>query len=160
MLWLVGPSRGRDKTVSIANSVDIRRAPNVVWPYLVDWERLDRWMTEADRFRVTGDRREGVGVEAEARVRIAGIATHDRIRVVRWEPPWVLEMEHLGWVRGRGYMELTPAEESGTTLFWREDLIPPWGVVGRIGMRLLQGRMRRIFRRDLRRLQRLVESGP
>lgn len=159
MPWLVGPSAGGDKTIHITNSVDLRRAPQVVWPYLVDWERLHRWMSEADRFRVTGERREGVGVEAEARVRVAGITTHDRIRVVRWEPPWVLEMEHLGWVRGRGYMELTPDEEGGTTLFWREELVPPWGMIGRIGMRLLKGRMRRIFRRDLERLQRLVESG-
>ncbi|HEX2032146.1 MAG TPA: SRPBCC family protein [Actinomycetota bacterium] len=159
MAWLVGPPGGGDRTAYIANTIEIRRAPHLVWPYLVDWERLDRWMSEADRFRVTGDRREGVGVEAEARVRIAGITTHDRIRVLRWEPPWVLEMEHLGWVRGRGYMELTPGQEGGTTLFWREELIPPWGVLGRIGMRLLKGRMSRIFRGDLQQLRRLVESG-
>lgn len=159
MPWLVGPPSGGDRTVYITTSVDIRGAPQVVWPYLVDWERLDRWMIEADSFRLVGDRREGVGVEAQARVRIAGITTHDRIRVVRWEPPWVLEMEHLGWVRGRGYIELTPAKEGGTTLFWREELVPPWGFVGRLGMRLLSGRMRRIFRRDLELLRRLVEAG-
>lgn len=158
MPCLIGPSPGVSKVLYIANTVDIRRAPQVVWRYLVDWERLGRWMTEADQFRVTGDRREGVGVEAEARVRIAGITTRDRIRVVGWEPPWILEIEHQGWVRGRGYMELSPGEEGGTNLFWREELVPPWGLLGRIGLRLVQRRMRRVFLRDLERLQRLVEA--
>lgn len=154
---LIGPSPGRSKTVSIVSTTQIRRRPLAVWPYLVDWERLDRWMQEARDFRVMGAQREGVGTEAEATVRIAGITTRDRIRVSRWEPPYVLELEHLGWVTGRGYMELTPGE-AGTDVFWREELDPPWGILGRIGMRLMRPVMRRTFRRDLRLLKDLVEE--
>ena len=146
------PKRRVDITVSIR----VGREPHVVWPYLVDWERLDRWMLEARDFRLTGDRREGVGVEAVTSVRIAGITTRDPIRVTRWEPPWVLELEHLGWVKGTGYMELTP-DDRRTTLFWRESLIPPLGWLGAIGLRLMAPFMRRIFLRDLRALRNLVE---
>jgi uncharacterized protein YndB with AHSA1/START domain len=135
----------------------IRRPPEVVWPFLVDWERLDRWMAEARAFRVVGRRREGVGVEAKATIRIAGITTRDLVRVTRWEPPRVLEIAHLGWVRGRGFMQLSP-RDGGSTLLWREELRPPWGVVGRLGMSLAFPLMRRTFRRDLRLLKALVES--
>jgi hypothetical protein len=128
----------------------------VVWPYLVDWERLDRWMEEIADVRVTSEHREGVGVEAEATVRIGGIATHDRIRVARWEPPYVLEIVHLGWVRGTGTMELSKTG-TGSLLFWRESLVPPWGPVGRLGMRLFLPLLLRIFRRDLARLKELIE---
>ncbi|HEV8572676.1 MAG TPA: SRPBCC family protein [Actinomycetota bacterium] len=138
-------------------SIDIAREPGVVWPYLVDWERLNQWMLEARAFRVTGTRREGVGVEAEATVRIAGITTRDPIRVTRWEPPSVLELEHHGWVKGTGYMELTP-EDRGTSLFWRESLKPPWGWLGAIGMRLVAPLMHRAFQRDLRVLREVVEA--
>lgn len=138
--------------------IDLARPPEEVWPYLVDWERLDRWMREGSDFRVVGDRREGVGVVAEATIRIAGISTRDRIRVTRWEPPAVLEVEHLGWVKGSGYMELSPTDH-GSELFWRESFRPPMGPVGRIGMRLLSGTIRRIFGRDLAELKRLVEEG-
>jgi uncharacterized membrane protein len=152
---LIGSSKGGSSNIFIAHTIEIARPAAVVWRYLVDWERLDRWMTEASDFRVLGQR-EGVGVEAEATIRIAGISTRDRIRVVGWEPPWVLEMEHLGWVRGRGYMELTPTE-AGTELFWREELAPPWGPLGRLGMRLLKPAMSRVFWGDLQRLRTLVE---
>ena len=140
----------------ITVETDIARPPEAVWPHLVDWERLDRWMREARDFVVLSLHREGVGVEAEATVRIAGIATRDRIRVTRWEPPTVLAMSHLGWVRGTGYMELSPTD-SGTHLFWREALVPPWGALGRMGMVILRPLMRRAFRRDLALLSRLVE---
>lgn len=137
--------------------VDIRRPPKTVWPFLVDWERLPRWMKDMREVRVTSARREGVGVEAVATVRIAGISTRDHIRVARWEPPNVLEIAHLGWVKGTGRMELSPAG-TGSDLRWRETLIPPWGVLGRLGMRAVLPLMRRVFRRDLDRLKRLVED--
>jgi hypothetical protein len=143
--------------ITFTMSIGIARRPEAVWPFLVDWEGLGRWMREAREFRVLGDRREGVGVEAEASVRVAGITTRDRVRVSRWEPPWILELQHLGWVQGTGYMELSEAER-GTDLFWREELHPPWGVLGRIGMRLVAPFMRRVFRRDLRLLRNLVEA--
>lgn len=149
------PAKG---AIHLTMEIEIDRPPHAVWPYLVDWERLDRWMLEARDFRVVGDRREGVGVESEATIRIAGISTRDRIRVSRWEPPAVLEIEHLGWVKGRGYMELGPTE-AGTRLFWRETLRPPWGMLGAIGIRLFRRSMRRTFERDLRVLKALVERG-
>jgi|SRR5919108_6119131 uncharacterized protein YndB with AHSA1/START domain len=146
-----------DDAIVFAMAERITRPPEAVWPYLVDWERLDRWMAEAHAFRVLSDRREGVGVEAEATIRIAGITTRDRVRVTTWEPPHVLEIAHLGWVTGTGYMELSPAGD-GSRLFWREELHPPWGFAGRTGMLLASPLMRRAFRRDLRLLKDLVES--
>ncbi len=153
---LIGPSPGRAETISFITTISIDRVPEVVWPYLVDWERLGDWMNEMSDVRVTGGTREGVGVEAEATVRIAGITTRDPIRVTRWEPPWVLEIAHLGWVKGSGYMELAPSD-TGTDLFWREEYQPPWGPLGRAGMRVLRPLIRRVYRRDLETLKELVE---
>jgi carbon monoxide dehydrogenase subunit G len=144
--------------VHVVTTVGLHRPPDAVWPFLVDWERLDRWMEEIRDVRVTSEHREGVGVEAEATVRIGGLSTRDRIRVTRWEPPTVLEIAHLGWVRGAGYMELSPTEE-GSRLFWRETLIPPWGILGSAGFRLFLPMMRRVFRRDVHRLRDVVRAG-
>src|SRR5688500_4371844 len=145
--------------ISIVNTIDILRPPEAVWPYLVDWEHLDLWMREAREFKVIGDQREGVGVEAEATIRIAGITTHDRVRVSRWAPPVLLEITHLGWVKGTGYMELSPTDE-GCNMFWREVLYPPWGPLGRLGLRFLTPTMRQTFEHDLRLLKELVERRP
>jgi hypothetical protein len=128
-----------------------------VWPYLVDWEHLDRWMKEASNIRVVTPYREGVGVVCEARIRIGFIRTVDRIRVTRWEPPSVLGLEHLGWVKGDGLMELVP-EKGRTLVRWNETFAPPWGWVGAAGMRIWKPLMRRVFVRDLRLLKIIVEG--
>jgi uncharacterized membrane protein len=148
---------GRSRTISILTRVEIAASAERVWPFLVDWERLDRWMLEASDVEVVGSRREGVGVEALATIRIAGITTRDPIRVTRWEPPRILEIEHLGWVRGTGSIELSPGE-AGTVMVWREEYVPPWGILGRLGMLAVRGRLRGIFRRDADELRRLVEE--
>lgn len=132
--------------------------PEIVWDLITDWEHQDDWMLEAADFRVIGEQRTGIGVEAEATIRIAGITTRDRVRVVGWDPHHRLAIRHLGWVSGTGELFLTPIDEKTTFLFWREDLEPPLGLVGAVGMTLFRPLMRRIFRRDLRILEGLVRA--
>ncbi len=57
--------------------------PEVVWELITDWEHQDDWMLEASDFVVISEHREGVGVEAEATIKIGGIKTRDKVRVVR-----------------------------------------------------------------------------
>ncbi len=132
---------------------------DLVWSLITDWEHQDDWMLEASGFEVVGEQREGVGVEARATVRIAGIKTRDTIRVSMWEPPRILVIDHLGWVKGAGEIQLQPVSE-GTRMRWRETLYAPTalGPVGRLGLRLGTPLMRRIFRRDLRVLRSLVRT--
>jgi carbon monoxide dehydrogenase subunit G len=131
--------------------------PEVVWELLTDWEHQGDWMLEASRFEVIGEQREGVGVEARATVRIGGLRVRDRIRVSMWEPPRILVIDHVGWVKGAGEIQLVPIRE-GTRMRWRETLFAPrlLGPVGRVGLRLFAPLMNRIFQRDLRVLRSLV----
>lgn len=147
---------GMNRPVVFKLSIDIEAPPEAIWPFLVDWEQLHLWMKEGRGFRVTSPHREGVGVTAEATIRIGGITTTDPIRISRWEPPRTLEMEHLGWVKGSGLMQCL-AHAAGTRIEWTETLIPPWGILGAAGMRLLKPLMKRIFVNDLLRLKDLVE---
>ena len=132
--------------------------PEVVWDLITDWEHQDDWMLEAGDFIVIGDQREGVGVVAEATIKIAGIKTRDRVRVIAWEPPRLLAIAHDGWVSGRGELFLTPIGKDRTHIFWREELEPPLGVLGAIGMTIVKPVMGRVFRRDLRILAGLTRA--
>jgi len=132
--------------------------PEVVWDLITDWEHQDDWMLEASDFVVLGSQREGVGVEAEATIKIRGVKTRDRIRVVAWEPLRLLSIAHEGWVAGRGELSLTPIGKNRTHMFWREELEPPLGVLGSIGLTLFKPLMGRIFRRDLRILAGLTRA--
>ena len=132
--------------------------PEVVWKLITDWEHQGDWMLEAKDFKVVSEHREGVGVEAEATVSIGGITTRDRVRVSGWEPSRRLEIEHSGWVSGRGEFKLTPVGSDRTHVFWREELEPPLGALGAMGLVGFKPLMRRIFTRDLRVLAGLVRA--
>ena len=132
--------------------------PPLVWRLITDWENLGDWQLEAREFTVISAHREGVGVEAEATITIGGITTRDKVRVVGWEPPRRLEIEHKGWVSGAGEMHLTPLGKDRTHLFWREELYPPIGMLGALGMTAFKPLMKRIFLRDLKVLTTLTRS--
>jgi hypothetical protein len=132
--------------------------PEMVWELITDWEHQDDWMLEASDFRVTSARREGIGVEAEATIRMGGITTRDRVRVAGWQPDRLLTIEHAGWVPGRGEIHLTPMGRGFTHVYWREVLEPPLGIVGTVGLRAFRPWMGRVFRRDLRVLAALVRA--
>ena len=133
--------------------------PDVVWDLITDWEHQDDWMLEASDFAVTSPQREGVGVEAEATVQIAGIKTRDRVRVAAWEPGEHLAIEHLGWVAGRGDIFLIGLGDDRTHVYWREELWPPGpDPFRRMGLALFKPVMARIFKRHLRVLRGLVRA--
>ena len=132
--------------------------PDIVWELITDWEHQGDWMLEASDFVVTSEQHEGIGVEAEATITIGGITTRDKVRVVGWEPPRRLAIEHLGWVSGRGEIYLTPLGRDRTHLFWREELEPPVGLLGAVGITAFKPVMRRIFKRDLRVLSGLTRA--
>lgn len=114
-------------------------------------------MKEGKSFRLTSHQREGVGVTAEATIKVGGIVTNDAIEVTQWAPPELLEIEHKGWVSGIGFMQCL-AKDAGTRMYWRETLAPPLGILGAIGIRAFKPVLTRIFVRDLGLLKQLVEG--
>jgi hypothetical protein len=165
----VGVTGWSQRPVAIVVAATMPGPPDLVWELITDWERQGDWMLEARDFVVTSAHRVGVGVEAEATVRIARITTRDRVRITGWDPPRRLSLEHVGWVSGTGDLILIPVGASETTVVWREAfcaprLGPPEGAVarlgpvglGRLGLLAFRPLLRRIFRRDLRMLAELV----
>jgi hypothetical protein len=148
--------RGRPVTLEMAQTLPC--TPKIAWELITDWEHQDDWMLEASDFVITSSLREGVGVEGEATVKIGGITTRDKVRVVTWEPERRLAIEHDGWVSGSGEMSLTALGSDRTHLYWREELHPPLGILGAIGVATFKPLMLRIFKRDLRVLESLARA--
>jgi hypothetical protein len=93
-------------TLRFNGSAMVPAAPADVWPHLVDWVGQSRWIP-LTTMRVIQERVEGIGsrIRAEHGPRIGRrrVGLSDTMVVTGWEPPYELEVAHLGpWFTGVG----------------------------------------------------------
>lgn len=142
----------------VAVSRELAAPPSVVWQVLTDWERQAEWMVDARAVQVTGDRRQGTGVELRVPTRIVGLTVQDTMRVTVWEPPRMLGVRHTGrLISGVGAFVLEPAD-GGTHLVWWEEVDPPFGALGDLGASLVvRPYLARLFGRSLDAFARICQ---
>ena len=129
-----------------------------VWSVVSDWERQASWMPDVSRIEVRGPERE-LGASMTVRTKVFGIpAATDLVRVIVWEPPRRLVVDHVGVVTGTGQWRLDPVDERSTRFTWIEEIrmMPP--VLGSIALWLYAPWQRWMLRRSIRNLKRIVES--
>jgi hypothetical protein len=118
-------------------------------------------MVDAKAIRFESEQQRGPGTRFVCDTKVGPITLHDRMEITDWVPEERMGVRHSGVVTGTGEFELTSIDLDRRTRFtWSEELRFPWYLGGRLGERL-GGRwvLARIWRRNLRRLARLVEGG-
>lgn len=134
------------------------RAPlAVVWEAVADLGSHPRWMTDAESLEFLGDVRSGVGTRMLVETRIGPLRTRDVIEVTGWEPGQRITVVHRGAISGEGVLQLD-AMAGGTRLKWSERLRFPWWWGGALTALLARPVLRWVWRRNLRRFERLVEA--
>jgi hypothetical protein len=109
--------------------------------------------------RVAGE--PGVGLELDVRTKVLGLPlVTDRMRVVAWDPPNRMAIEHRGLVSGPADWRLEPAGQSGTRFLWTEELRMPPPVLGELGLWAYRPVLVLTFRWSMRNLARLVRAQP
>jgi len=83
----------------------------------------------------------------------------DRMTVTEWAPGRAMGIEHRGAVTGRGRFTLRRRPRGRTRFTWTERLEFPWWMGGPVGVLAARPVLRAVWRRNLRRLKRLVETG-
>jgi hypothetical protein len=168
---------------AIERHIRIQAPVDVVWRVLVDVPGQPRWMRDLVSVRIETPGPLRVGTVATGTVQMFGLVQADPIRVTRLDAPECYAIEHLGGFTGWGELRLWPVDAGRAThLRWREALRPgpsAFPVADRlasvplVGARLVTlsaAAMRLadpllwpvfsfVFRADLRRLKRLVETG-
>ena len=154
-----------------------------VWEVLVDVPGQPRWMRDLHDVRVTTPGPLAVGTVAVSTVRMFGLSQTDPIKVTVLDPPVRYAIRHLGAFHGWGEFRLASLDDGRVThVRWREELrmtADAWPIVPRLyrvplvgwALRGWAGAAARwadplltpvlevVFRADLRRLRRLVETG-
>jgi uncharacterized protein YndB with AHSA1/START domain len=142
--------------------IELDAPPSRVWEVVEPVERHVDWMADAVAIRFETDRTRGVGTRFLCDTKVGPITLTDRMEITEWDPGRAMGVRHAGVVTGTGVFTLEPIDLGRRTRFtWTEDLRFPWFLGGRLG-ELVGGQlvMKAIWRRNLRALQRLVESTP
>ena len=107
------------------------------------------WMEDAVAIRFTSP------TTFDCETRVGPFRTLDRMTITEWRPGRAIGISHVGLVKGRGRFTLSWAGPGRTRFTWSEELDLPWFFVPPVARVVL----RRVWRRNLRNLKRLVESG-
>ena len=138
--------------------ITIGASPAQVWRVIEPIERHIDWMADAVSITFTGASRRGVGTSFDCVTRIGPLRTIDRMTVTEWEPHRAMGIEHHGVVTGRGRFTLRGRPRARTRFTWTEQLTFPWWMGGAAGALAARPVLRAVWRRNLRRLKRLVEG--
>ncbi len=127
-----------------------------LWALVTDWPRQSAW-GPATTVRVTRGRGDQVGDRLVARTALGPLGFDDPMEITRWEPPHRCDVRHLGRVvRGSGVFRVEAVDGAHARFTWVEQVDVPFGVVGRLGFRLLAPAVEAGLRFGLRRLARLA----
>jgi len=140
-------------------NVSVRIAAPVprVWKEAADLGSHAEWMAEAESIVFQSDQRSGVGTRMSVSTKVGPLRTHDIMEVIGWNEGESIAVRHEGLVTGEGIFILSPHGEE-TVFTWSERLKFPWYFGGRLTARAAAVVLRRIWRNNLERFRRRVES--
>ena len=140
-------------------SIDIDAPPDVVWETVERVEDHVDWMADAEAIRFTSDAHRGIGTAFDCETKVGPLHLTDEMRVTEWEPEFAIGIEHRGLVAGRGRFTLERIPPETTRFTWTETLTFPVKMGSAVGALAAKPVLTQIWRRNLRRLKEIVESG-
>jgi uncharacterized protein YndB with AHSA1/START domain len=129
-----------------------------VWQAAADLASHVEWMADAESIIFLGDRRSGVDTRMEVATRVGPLRTTDVMVVTEWREGSRIGVRHTGLVTGEGAFELSSIDDATTRFTWEERLSFPWYLGGPITSVAAAPVLRAVWRRNLKRLRKLLES--
>jgi hypothetical protein len=129
-----------------------------VWSALADLGSHHMWMRDARSVVFATDQRSGKGTRMRVESVVGPLRTHDYMEVVGWDEGRSIEVAHTGLVTGRGIFTLTRVDPGETLVTWDEKIRFPWWLGGAVTGMLARSVLRRIWQRNLQRLEESLSS--
>jgi len=140
-------------------STVINASPSQVWEEVRTIERHVDWMADAESIGFTTPQTSGVGTTFDCVTKVGPIRLTDKMAITEWREGRAMGVRHEGIVTGVGMFTLARVRRDRTRFTWEENLTFPWWLGGSVGGSVGGVVMRRIWKRNLRVLKALVESG-
>ena len=140
-------------------STVINASPERVWEEVRHIDRHVDWMADAESISFTSLQTSGTGTTFDCVTKVGPITLVDKMAVTAWRDGREVGVRHQGLVTGIGSFTLAGIRRGRTRFTWEERLTFPWWMGGRAGGVVGGAVMRQIWKRNLRVLKALVESG-
>lgn len=141
-------------------AIELNATPDQVWDIVEPVERHVDWMADAVAIHFQTEQTRGVGTTFLCDTKVGPITLQDHMEITEWVPGARMGVKHTGVVTGSGVFELESIDLDRRTRFtWTEDLRFPWFLGSRLG-EIVGGQfvMKQIWKRNLRKLQALVDA--
>lgn len=141
----------------IAVEVVIDAPVSFVWSDVEDISSHVDWMLDAEEIRFLTTETAGTGTRFECDTKVGPFRLTDVMEITEWKTAQSMGVRHQGIVGGTGVFTLTPSG-SATIFSWVEHLDFPWYFAGPAGAFVARPVLRTIWRGNLRRLKKRIES--
>lgn len=150
----------------VARQLDFPAA--AVFPALIGLASQSRWIVATTLAEVPGGPRPPYpGARMVARTGFGPVSLRDTMRITEFSPPRRWAVEHIGRVvRGTGVFGVLPGNgrtgverAGGCRVYWAEEMLLPFGAIGRLGWLMLRPLVRAGIALSLRRLERGLCDG-
>ncbi|GAA1685987.1 SRPBCC family protein [Kribbella yunnanensis] len=147
-----------DGTCHAEASIELDLDLQDAWDVVADWPRQSRWMLFTRVWATEQDGR-GIGGGVSARTSVGGIGFTDDMVITHWDPPNECTVKHLGKiVRGTGTFAVQQTSRGSSVFTWSEDVIPPFGKLGRLVWPIVRPAFEVMMRISLKRLVKEVAA--
>ena len=140
-------------------STVINASPETVWEEVRHIDRHVDWMADAASITFRTEQTSGAGTSFDCLTKVGPLKLTDRMTITAWVDGQEMGVEHQGLVTGVGQFTLAAVTPGQTEFTWEERLIFPWWMGGAVGGVVGGVLMRQIWKRNLRVLKDVVESG-
>lgn len=144
----------------VQGSIEIAAPPEKVWPFLVEPEKILKWITTLQKFEYTGERRRGVGTTFYCEEKASGFFLKLNFAVTEWveNERLACSMTSGNFVKSYAWRWTLEAISSGSRFTFIEEMVMPWGIIGKVMGLLGQRSSQAHLREMLAKLKSLVEA--
>lgn len=140
-------------------STVMKASPASVWEEVRHVDRHVDWMADAESIEFTSSQTSGEGTTFDCKTKVGPIRLTDKMTITSWRDSQEMGVRHSGLVTGDGKFTLEPIRGNRTRFAWEERLTFPWWMGGSLGAIFGGVIMSQIWKRNLRVLKALIESG-
>jgi uncharacterized protein YndB with AHSA1/START domain len=143
-----------------AGSIDIHAAPEKVWPYLFEPEKVLLWCHTYQKYEYTGDRRGELGSRFYVEEKAGGPLMKYTFEAAEWEENRKLTQKMISGTGVKAYQQtmLLEALPDGCRFTFMEDVELPMGFLGRLIGLLGEGMSRAAIKKMQEKLKSVVEA--